>query len=746
MTLAELMQIWAGPQLMPLPKAQSNVTAGSPPGVPYVHPYQLMAPFTALNSATYENKLREAQAQEAMAKAALAKSAGEPAPSMFGADNASPGAAAAPTGGPASAYGSLAPSVPSSGGGRLSDPRGVADLIRQSAVRYGHDPDVAIKVAQSEGLGAFYGDGGKSGTAFQLYTGGGLGNEFQKETGLSPLDPKNEPAAIDWAMKNLDRTGWSPYHGAKKVGVGSRDGIGIGAPGNLPAVPNFAGMMAGNQGAAYAPPAFGSLGGGGGVRPVTEGTEEQRAAFFARNQANPSSTVSWEQFSAPPSGGSPAAPSAFGSPAPTMQPAQAGPQAMPQAVGPSAAPGAPPQGTGLRPFNPAYLAWAQQQDRVNAALGRRNPVAVEEALKMAPGMSMSPSYLAAAEEAKARGRVGPAYAMPDANAALQGQLAEAKARAEAAAAWGKPEASPELQGQIAGSRKGAESPIEMAQRLFQAQLDTIGQANRTIELGPDREADVNPYRFPFPAVPAPAPVVSAVPGGAAASPGAQSAVVSGAPSPAGVKLKGPDSASIEFGQKLASKNSEDFFVRRKAAQDAATSLVGASETRKLLDSGMITGIGADFRLSFAKAMSLVGANDGETVANTEAFSAAMAKDVMSMIGALGSGVAISNADLKFTQDAAGGKTTLDEKSIRRIIDLNERFSRRVIEKFNKDAEKVDLKLSPYPLTVDVPAVAARGQPIDEGTAAAARDAIAKGAPRDAVLEKLRRGGFNPGDL
>ena len=34
----------------------------------------------------------------------------------------------------------------------------------------------AVRVAMSEGLGKFSGDGGKSGGAFQLYTGGGLGN------------------------------------------------------------------------------------------------------------------------------------------------------------------------------------------------------------------------------------------------------------------------------------------------------------------------------------------------------------------------------------------------------------------------------------------------------------------------------------------------------------------------------------------------------------------------------------------
>jgi hypothetical protein len=106
-----------------------------------------------------------------------------------------------------------------------SDPRGLTGYIRETAKKYGVDPDVALKVAKSEGLRDFSGDGGKSGGAFQLYTGGGLGNEFQKETGLDPLDPKNEKATIDYALRHASQHGWKPWHGAAKVGVGEFDGI-----------------------------------------------------------------------------------------------------------------------------------------------------------------------------------------------------------------------------------------------------------------------------------------------------------------------------------------------------------------------------------------------------------------------------------------------------------------------------------------------------------------------------------------
>jgi hypothetical protein len=108
---------------------------------------------------------------------------------------------------------------------RTDDPRGLEPYIREAAKRNGIDPDIAVKVAKSEGLRDFLGDNGKSGGAFQLYTGGGLGNKFQKATGLDPLDPKNEKATIDYAMQQAAQGGWGPWYGAAKVGVGKWDGI-----------------------------------------------------------------------------------------------------------------------------------------------------------------------------------------------------------------------------------------------------------------------------------------------------------------------------------------------------------------------------------------------------------------------------------------------------------------------------------------------------------------------------------------
>ena len=107
--------------------------------------------------------------------------------------------------------------------------------ITQAAQSRGIDPNIALKVARSEGLGEktpwqstftkngvrepSYGD-------FQLYTGGGLGNEFEQKTGLKASDEANRAKMIDFALDTAREKGWGPWYGAKRAGITGKMGIG----------------------------------------------------------------------------------------------------------------------------------------------------------------------------------------------------------------------------------------------------------------------------------------------------------------------------------------------------------------------------------------------------------------------------------------------------------------------------------------------------------------------------------------
>lgn len=114
-----------------------------------------------------------------------------------------------------------------------NDVAGLEGYIRESALQRGIDPDIAVRVAKSEGLapGVWQSNVVKGGTRetsygpFQLLVGGGLGDKFMKTTGLDPRDPSTARAQIDFALDEASRGGWGPWYGAAKVGVGRWDGL-----------------------------------------------------------------------------------------------------------------------------------------------------------------------------------------------------------------------------------------------------------------------------------------------------------------------------------------------------------------------------------------------------------------------------------------------------------------------------------------------------------------------------------------
>lgn len=158
----------------------------------------------------------------------------------------------------------------------------VESYIRAAAAKRGIDPNIAVRVARSEGLapGVWQSNVVRNGRRetsygpFQLLVGGGLGDQFIKQTGLDPKDPSTVNAQVDFALDNAAKGGWSPWYGAAKVGVGPWDGLqgskaaGVSQPLSSEAMdfarsnpqpggygPEIDGLLAGPQGSGILPPA-----------------------------------------------------------------------------------------------------------------------------------------------------------------------------------------------------------------------------------------------------------------------------------------------------------------------------------------------------------------------------------------------------------------------------------------------------------------------------------------------------------
>jgi hypothetical protein len=103
--------------------------------------------------------------------------------------------------------------------------------------------------------------------------------------------------------------------------------------------------------------------------------------------------------------------------------------------------------------------------------------------------------------------------------------------------------------------------------------------------------------------------------------------------------------------------------------------------------GVFSGAFADKKLYLAKAAELLGIANADKIQNTEAYGAAIGSRVASMVKAFGSGTAISDGDRRFAAAMAGGQVTLDENSMRRILDIGEQAARGKIDYHNQFVKK-----------------------------------------------------------
>lgn len=165
-----------------------------------------------------------------------------------------------------------------------------------------------------------------------------------------------------------------------------------------------------------------------------------------------------------------------------------------------------------------------------------------------------------------------------------------------------------------------------------------------------------------------------------------------------------DFGEREFSKQFGEETAKFLFKSREGAIDAENSLRSTIEARQLLDEGVITGFGADFLTGFGSFLKQAGFNQfDDPVSNTQAFAASRAQEVGRIIKLFGSGTGLSDADREFATKAAAGEINLTEKALRRILDINEKASRNVIQRHNKDVKSATSGRSiPFDISVPLP--------------------------------------------
>lgn len=130
---------------------------------------------------------------------------------------------------------------------------------------------------------------------------------------------------------------------------------------------------------------------------------------------------------------------------------------------------------------------------------------------------------------------------------------------------------------------------------------------------------------------------------------------------------------------------ERFDAQMKAAQGAPRVISSIHEARAALDSGAITGAGADEKLFLSKVGTAFGL-PSDKVANTEVARAALGAQVLESAKSLGANP--SNADRDYIEKVKGGSIKLDEASMRRLLDMQEKWARDTIKTANENGKKL----------------------------------------------------------
>lgn len=145
------------------------------------------------------------------------------------------------------------------------------------------------------------------------------------------------------------------------------------------------------------------------------------------------------------------------------------------------------------------------------------------------------------------------------------------------------------------------------------------------------------------------------------------------------------STEKKYGEQFAGFTAKADVDLLDSARKAPALAERANRIKETLATGkVITGAGADMRLSLGKALNLVGASDAETIANTETLATSMAQNTLDAIKAsgLGSGTGFSNADRDFLEKAVGGKINLEAATINRLADLAHRAAEKSAERWS----------------------------------------------------------------
>ena len=151
------------------------------------------------------------------------------------------------------------------------------------------------------------------------------------------------------------------------------------------------------------------------------------------------------------------------------------------------------------------------------------------------------------------------------------------------------------------------------------------------------------------------------------------------------------STGKKYGEAFATQIAEADMGKMATAEKAPQLAESANRIIDLVQQGNVfTGPAADIKLNIARALNVVGADNQEKIANTEALIAATGQSTLDAIksAGLGTGQGFTDKDLKFLQGIAGGTIGLTPQTLTRLAELQHRTATRSVEAWGNRVKQI----------------------------------------------------------
>ena len=155
--------------------------------------------------------------------------------------------------------------------------------------------------------------------------------------------------------------------------------------------------------------------------------------------------------------------------------------------------------------------------------------------------------------------------------------------------------------------------------------------------------------------------------------------------PGATEVESSRAANVEYGRGAAGsavKRDEEIFT---AASSAQTSIDRANQIIDLIGTGALTGTAAEIKLKLARAFNVAGADNNETIKNTEVLLASLGQNVLDSIktSGLGAGQGFTDNDRKFLERVKGGSIELNPQTLQELARISKSVSAAAVTKWNK---------------------------------------------------------------